>query len=184
MSQTLNATETADCADDEMDVDSDLLFVRFYQRSGNVGIWGFSDGCVQLHFPDHTKFVLSADGLHTSATLVPVEGVRAIEEKHDLPTKLLRDRQTLVHSIHALLYGSQPGGRGRKLFADMVQANMVEEKLYLLLQILDQWISGGGLGCTGVGEERLQWQGSWVNEHARKIDWVTVGRLGGDEVRS
>lgn len=114
---------------------------------------------------------------------MPVEGVRAIEEKHDLPTKLLRDRQTLVHSIHALLYSSQPG-RGQKLFADMVQANMVEEKMLLLLQVLDQWIEGGGLGCTGVGEERLQWQGSWVNEHARKIDWVTVGRLGGDEVRS
>ena len=66
----------------------------------------------------------------------------------------------------------------------MVEANMVEEKMQLLLQILDQWISGGGLGRTGVEEERLQWQGSWVNEHARKIDWVTVGRLGGDEVRS
>jgi myosin-1 len=48
MSQTLNATETADCADDESDAESDLLFVRFYQRSGNVGIWGFSDGCVQV----------------------------------------------------------------------------------------------------------------------------------------
>lgn len=137
----------------------------------------------QLHFPDHTKFVLSADGLHTSATLVPVEGVRAIEENHDLPTKLLRDRQTLVHSIHALLYGSQ-AGRGQKLFAEMVQANMVEEKMQLLVQVLDQWIAGGGLGCVGGAEERLQWQGSWVNEHARKIDWVTVGRLGGDEIRS
>jgi myosin-1 len=115
---------------------------------------------------------------------VPVEGVRAIEEKHDLPTKLLRDRQTLVHSIHALLYGSQPGGRGQKLFAEMVRANMVEDKMHLLLQVIDQWIAGGGLGCTDIAEERLQWQGSWVNEHARKIDWVTVGRLGGDEIRS
>lgn len=114
---------------------------------------------------------------------MPVEGVRAIEEKHDLPTKLLRDRQTLVHSIHALLYGSQ-SGRGQKLFAEMVQANMVEEKMHLLLQVIDQWIQGGGLGRTGVEEERLQWEGSWVKEHARKIDWVTVGRLGGDEVRS
>lgn len=28
----------------------DLLFVRFYQRLGNVGIWGFSDGCIQVSF--------------------------------------------------------------------------------------------------------------------------------------
>ena len=27
---------------------TDLIFVRFYQRLGNVGIWGFSDGCVQV----------------------------------------------------------------------------------------------------------------------------------------
>lgn len=48
MSQTLNGTDMVDGADDETDADSDLLFVRFYQRSGNVGIWGFSDGCVQV----------------------------------------------------------------------------------------------------------------------------------------
>lgn len=48
MSQTLNGTEVADSVDDEAEADSNLLFVRFYQRSGNVGIWGFSDGCVQV----------------------------------------------------------------------------------------------------------------------------------------
>ena len=142
-----------------------------------------ADMSLQLHFPDHTKFVLSADGLHTSATLVSVEGVQAIEEKHDLPSKLLRDRQILAYPIHALLYGAQ-AGRGQKSFAGMLQANRVEDKFALLVQVLDQWIEGGGLGCAGAEEERLHWRGLWVNEHARKIDWVTVGRLGGDEARA
>lgn len=60
---------------------------------------------------------------------------------------------------------------------------MVEEKLVFLLQILDQWIEGGGLGCARF-DEKLQWQGLWVQEHARKIDWVTVGRLGGDDIKA
>jgi myosin-1 len=68
MSQTLNATETADCADDEPDTDSDLLFVRFYQRSGNVGIWGFSDGCVQVCFEREVVITEARDSQTNSFT--------------------------------------------------------------------------------------------------------------------
>lgn len=39
--------ERKECTDDEKD-EGDFLFVRFYQRMGNVGIWGFSDGCLQV----------------------------------------------------------------------------------------------------------------------------------------
>jgi myosin-1 len=70
MSQTLNATETADCADDEPEADSDLLFVRFYQRSGNVGIWGFSDGCVQVRF-DRDIVVIETRYLLTNSSTSP-----------------------------------------------------------------------------------------------------------------
>lgn len=34
--------------EEEAGYQGDLLFVRFYQRLGNVGIWGFSDGCIQV----------------------------------------------------------------------------------------------------------------------------------------
>jgi len=120
--------------------------------------------------------------MHTSATLVPVEGVTAIQQSNELPTRLLRERETLAHPTHSMLYGSQPG-RGQRMFAEKVKANMVEAKLVFLLQILEQWIEGGGLGCA-KRDEKLQWQGLWVQEHARKIDWVTVGRLGGDDIKA
>jgi myosin-1 len=109
----------------------------------------------------------------------------AIQQNNELPPKLLRERKIMTHPVHALLYGSQPG-RGRRSFADVVNANMFEQKLEFLLSVMEQWVEGGGLGCirgrTGTGEfDRLQWQGLWVKEHARKMDWVTVGKLGGDE---
>jgi len=132
----------------------------------------------QIHFPDHTKLVFSADGLHISATLVPAEGFTAIRQYNEVPIKVLRGRETITHPIHALLYGSQPG-RGQKPYAELVKANMVEQKLEFLLRVLEQWISGGGLGR---GDARVQWEGPSVKEQARKSDWVTVGRTGGDVV--
>lgn len=47
MSQSLNGSDEEVASDDVKDA-SDLFFVRFYQRMGNVGVWGFSDGCVQV----------------------------------------------------------------------------------------------------------------------------------------
>ncbi|KAJ9624937.1 Cell cycle serine/threonine-protein kinase cdc5/MSD2 [Taxawa tesnikishii (nom. ined.)] len=210
-----NTTETE--VDEEKGTREDLLFVRCYQRMGNVGIWGFSDGCLQvrdtpkpplplrrkkqkkkkkkkekktasnnnlqLHFPDHTKFVFSADGLHASATLVSVEGVATIAANNDLPMKMLRDREILTFPVHTLLYGSRSSA-AQASFGEVVRANMFEEKLQFLQQILEQWLGGGGVGCQGDVEHRLQWNGLWVNEHARKIDWITVGRYGGDEARA
>lgn len=134
-----------------------------------------------MHFPDHSKYVFSADGLNVSATMIPVEGFAAIEQQNELPVRLLRERETLFRPVHALLYGSQ-SGRGQKAFAEIVNANLMEEKLAFLLSVVNQWIEGRGLGCAG-SDEKLQWHGPWVKEHARKIDWITVGRRGGDDVQ-
>ena len=86
----------------------------------------------------------------------------------------------MFHPVHALLYGAQ-AGRGQRAFAEIVNANMFEQKVEFLLHVLEAWVKGGGLGCGGA-DERLRWEGLWVKEHARKMDWVTVGRLGGDDV--
>lgn len=42
-----SSDETDDCGEVEGD-GKEFMFVRFYQRLGNVGIWGFSDGCIQV----------------------------------------------------------------------------------------------------------------------------------------
>jgi hypothetical protein len=42
-------------------------FIKFYQRLGNVGIWGFGDGAFQFNFPDHTKLVISPGRTRSSS---------------------------------------------------------------------------------------------------------------------
>lgn len=42
------AGENEEDTRNEEDESSNLLLVRFYQRIGNVGVWGFSDGCLQV----------------------------------------------------------------------------------------------------------------------------------------
>ena len=46
MSQSLNSPD--DDGVDKTVTQGDLQFVRFYQRMGNVGIWLFADGCIQV----------------------------------------------------------------------------------------------------------------------------------------
>ncbi|KAF2151122.1 kinase-like protein [Myriangium duriaei CBS 260.36] len=178
MSLSLNSAEDSDGADKSV-TQGDLQFVRFYQRMGNVGIWVFADGCIQLHFPDHTKLVFSADGLYISATLVSEQGAAAMSAQNELPAELLRDRQVLAHSTESFLQAARSSSASNAT-ARLVRANMLEEKLLFVVQVLDQWTQAGGVGCSKEGDARLRWDGLWVKDHAKKVDWITVGRYGGD----
>ena len=73
------------------------------------------------------------------------------------------------------------GGRVR---ARVVKANALQEKLEFVLSVVEQWISNDGLGRLDEGSngEKLYWEGLMAKGVARKVDRVTVGRYGGDEV--
>ncbi|PSK60803.1 hypothetical protein B9Z65_953 [Elsinoe australis] len=174
MSQTLNVGEEEGQVQQQQ---GDLGFVRFYQRMGNVGIWVFNDGCLQLHFPDHTKLVLSADGMYISATMVSIEGAQAMAEHNELPAGMLRDRQVLVDSTESFLQAAR-SSKTSDVTTQLVRANMLEEKLEFLVRVVDQWTTAGGIGCSQSGDEQLRWDGLWVKDHAKKVDWITVGRFG------
>lgn len=96
----------------------------------------------------------------------------------------MNSRETHADSTASLLH---EGGRVR---ARIIKANAVSEKLSFFLDVVKQWISNGGLGrldedCDGGdggGGEKLYWEGLMVKDGARKVDRVTVGRYGGDEV--
>ncbi|KAK5134643.1 hypothetical protein LTR08_006299 [Meristemomyces frigidus] len=150
-------------------------FVRFYQRIGNVGIWGFGDGCLQVHFPDHTKLVLSASGTHISATCISPEAAAYLASHSDLLPHHVSSREVHADGIQALLHES---GRVR---ARIVQANALVEKLEFVSQVVGQWIEEGGIGrLCEEGGGKLYWEGLCVKDGARKVDRVTVGRFGGD----
>lgn len=155
------------------------VFVRFYQRIGNVGLWVFADGAMQVHFPDHTKLVLSAAGTLVSATCISAEAAEYLRANGDLLPHHITGREILADTVRGLLHES---GRVR---ARVVRANDLEVKLKFVASVVGQWISNGGLGRLdgdeGIGRgEKLVWEGMMVREQARKVERVTVGRLGGD----
>lgn len=175
-------------------------FVRFYQRIGNVGIWAFADGCLQVrwrfrtlpslfmlialqvHFPDHTKLVISSSGSVISATCISPEAAAYLATHSDLLPHHVSSREVYTDSISSLLH---EGGRIR---SRVVKANVLAQKLAFVLRVVEQWISNAGLGRLDADEgaeamgEKLYWEGLTVKDGARKVDRVTVGRYGGDDV--
>lgn len=109
-----------------------------------------------------------------------------ITNVHELPARLLRDRETMNAPIDTLLEAAARPDTDDNRLGEMVRANMFRQKLEFLLQIVQQWIAGGGLGCsTGdPSTDQMQWTGLWAKDHAKKVDWVTVGRYGGDTMNA
>lgn len=113
--------------------------------------------------------------------MVPAEGAAHMEADHELPARLLRDREVINQPVETLLSAARSG---KSTLSEISKANMFEEKLQFLLQIVNQWIGGGGLGCAQPSDEQLHWTGLWVKDHSKKVDWITVGRRGGDVVKA
>ncbi|KAM0722260.1 hypothetical protein Q7P37_001701 [Cladosporium fusiforme] len=154
-------------------------FVRFYQRIGNVGLWVFADGAMQVHFPDHTKLVIGAAGTLISATCISPDAAEHLRAHADLLPQHITGREVLADTVQGLLHES---GRVR---SRIVRANEIEVKLRFVSDVVGQWISNGGLGRLDADKdigkgEKLYWEGLMVKDQARKVERVTVGRLGGD----
>ncbi|KAF2750620.1 hypothetical protein M011DRAFT_483560 [Sporormia fimetaria CBS 119925] len=156
---------------------SQTTFVKFYQRLGNVGFWVFNDGAFQVNFPDHTKIVLSADAVYSNFICLSLEALAWFEETGDLPWKHIKDRATLQGSVQQLLYGSADR---RDPIKEMTEGNDLRLKLEFIMSVVDGWIEGGGLGCLSEPRSYI-WQGKQLEDN-KKLDWASMGRLGGDAV--
>lgn len=111
-----------------------------------------------------------------SATCISTEAAEYLEANSDLLPHHVSEREVLRDSIVSMLHESQ------RIRARIVRANQLQEKLTFVLDTVEQWISCGGLGCTNA-DEKLYWEGLVVKDCARKVDRVTVGRSGGDDIR-
>jgi len=157
--------------------------IHFYQRLGNVGVWRFADGGIQFNFPDHTKIVVyrGFDSLSEAETLVDLIYLEARDAKdmasygqitHEALER--RDLKTFRLSDIRQLSGL------RRSEMEIIRTNEVAEKLDWIRAVIGCWIKEGGLGWTG--EERLGWSGLQErrDDKRTKLQWVTVGRPGGD----
>lgn len=185
--------------------------VTFYQRFGDVGCWGFSDGHfqvssrskrslsssnnLQFNFPDHTKIVISADGVWCEFYHLPMEAARDLSENGTLPSAALDDRQRLSYPLQTLLnFMSKPSKSNTRKRAEIdpmiqgiPQANHFRKKIEFIRLVVKEWVSNGGLGNSNMEPEgRLRWNGCREVVNVKvpyKHVWVTVGARKGDDRR-
>ncbi|KAI9714220.1 MAG: hypothetical protein M1812_006441 [Candelaria pacifica] len=153
-------------------------FVKFYQRFGNVGVWGFGNGSFQFNFPDHTKVIISEDGQWCDFYHLPVSAAIELQRSGIILGNTLDKRDVLSYPTQALLHGSYQD----HLFSDIVEANQFEHKLAFIQEAAVGWCQAGGIGRTSGGMNR-SWDGMSENHSTAKsarLVWVTVGARGGD----
>ena len=148
-------------------------FVKFYQRLGNVGIWGYGDGSFQFNFPDHTKLVVSDDGSWVDFYHLPVAAAQRLKTGGALDADALADRSVICYPTAVILHGAYRGHE----FKEILKENELEAKMTFVKDVVGIWAKEGGLGC--VGEQKgVKWDG--MTEKGGKLVWVTVGAKGGD----
>ena len=167
--------------------EEDGRFVHLYQRLGNVSMWRFLDGTLQLNFPDHTKLVVYHNTF--SATEAGSEGEYLVDLVYlapadakllsqssvaSLPTEALRRRAQRTIPLRDILTSTLT-----RTAAEIVKSNEVIEKLAWCRAVVGCWIKNGGAGRTG--EEKLGWSGMQEAGAKGKLSWVTVGRYDGDD---
>ncbi|TGO18908.1 hypothetical protein BTUL_0007g01270 [Botrytis tulipae] len=171
--------------------------ITFYQRWGDVGCWGFSDGHFQFNFPDHTKVVLSADGFWCDFYHLSFECARELTENGTLPTTALDERQHLSYPLQTLLNfmakpsrAVKPTSRKRPEIDPMIQglpqANDFRRKVEFIRCAVKEWVQNGGLGISDMEPKtRLRWMGHREIYDDKKLKhvWTTVGGRRGDERR-
>ena len=148
-------------------------FVKFYQRLGNVGIWGFGDGSFQFNFPDHTKLVVSGDGRWLDFYHLPTQAAKALKTGRVLEAGALAARSVLCYPTSVMLGGSYPGHE----FKELIKENELSGKTAFVRDVVGLWAEEGGLGCMGK-KKGVKWEG--MLEEGGKLVWVTVGAKGGD----
>jgi hypothetical protein len=67
---------------------------------------------------------------------------------------------------------------------ELMAANLLSQKLEYISKVLALYLGGGGLGCKPVLKHWPKWSGPHLEDAGgNKVDWITVGRFGGDLAR-
>ena len=172
MTQSLGKSE---CEESDLDpLEPVGPFIRFYQRIGNVGIWGFGDGSFQFNFPDHTKLVFSPDGTWLDFYYLAIRSAQSLRRGEMLEAASLMTRSVLRYPTSIMLEGCY----GDHDFQRIILENELGAKIAFVKDVVATWCKKGGLGRTG-GTLGVKWEG--MSEKGGKLVWVTVGANGGDQ---
>ncbi|OAT00614.1 PLK protein kinase, variant [Blastomyces dermatitidis ER-3] len=137
-------------------------YVKFYQRLGNVGIWGFGDGAFQFNFPDHTKLVISlprhgsqgssepqpcqADFYHLSPSAARYLSTRGRMHPAGFDTRAVISENLNTYLAALSGHPIHPSGISSSRFCDILEANAFRDKLDFVQQVLRSWFESRRLG--------------------------------------
>lgn len=176
-------------------------FIKFYQRLGNVGVWGFGDGAFQFNFPDHTKLVISPGRTRSSSPWIDFYHLSSSAARYFLAKGKMHPSgfdTRAVASDEAATFLSIVNGITLNAVEDRIReildANAFAQKISFVKDVLKSWIKYGRLGGrplssrSSSGEDSVPpemfWQGvqerSQTGSHGTKFVWVTVGAPDGD----
>ncbi|KAL4883804.1 hypothetical protein BJY04DRAFT_24719 [Aspergillus karnatakaensis] len=175
-------------------------FIKFYQRLGNVGVWGFGDGAFQFNFPDHTKLVLAPGRTRNSSPWMDFyhlspSAARYLATKGKMHPSGFDTRAVVSDDVATFLsiaYGTSASSVDDRI-RDVLDANSFLQKIGFIKDVLKSWIRHGRLGGRsplGKAATEMFWEGAQERAHSTgggssKFVWVTVGAPGGDgEYRS
>ncbi|KAM5468275.1 Cell cycle serine/threonine-protein kinase cdc5/MSD2 [Microsporum audouinii] len=138
-------------------------YIKFYQRLGNVGVWGFGDGAFQFNFPDHTKLVLylperrptdpsdlvsscRIDFYHLSpsAARYLVAKGRMHPSGFDTRTVISEPASAYLSAIAGL--PTRVPGISSERFRDILEANSFPKKLEFITTVIECWTKNKRLG--------------------------------------
>lgn len=148
-------------------------FVRFFQRIGNVVVWGYGNGSFQFNFPDHTKIILSDSGTWLDFYHLPPKAARSLGHGIEPDHEDLSTRSVLSYPISIMVEGIHKDTD----FKEIIETNKLRDKLQFVSTVVGIWLENGGLGCLGKDNKYLLWRGMG---DSGKLLWVTVGAEGGD----
>ena len=118
--------------------------------------------------------VLSSDGAYCNFVCLSLEAT-PYKTADDVPFKYVKQRENLHGSVQQLLYGSADRA---DTYKDITEANLMRKKLEFFNSVVEGWIEGGGLGCL-LDPKSFVWT-EWNAPDNKRVDWVSVGRFGGD----
>lgn len=148
-------------------------FVRFFQRIGNIVVWGYGNGSFQFNFPDHTKIVLSDSGTWLDFYHLPPKAASSLASGVQPDYDDLSTRSVLSYPTSIIVEGTYRDAN----FRHIIETNELRDKLQFISAVLKIWLENGGLGCLGKDNKYLLWRGMG---DSGKLLWVTVGAEGGD----
>ncbi|OJJ46137.1 hypothetical protein ASPZODRAFT_2061945 [Penicilliopsis zonata CBS 506.65] len=177
-------------------------FIKFYQRLGNVGIWGFGDGAFQFNFPDHTKLVITPGRTRSSSPWIDFyhlspSAARYLTTKGKMHPSGFDTRAIASEEAVTFISIAQttPTNSTEERIRDILDANSFLQKVQFLREVLKGWVKHGRLGGRPQPAPlndnnhrpvfpELYWEGTQERPHpggsGGKFVWVTVGAPGGD----